>query len=246
MDILRRIYRNVAGCTINGQTITYAGKSYDSKLPITFPTGKSKEYTLGEVVLYLKHSELSFTEYLEECQKAGISPVNYLDQISIKEDLDSYKVAVVPGSFIMPCYTHNLYYDIPEPSLKINIILINDITSRVHIGNIVKLLKDNVLNTEYTTEPGIKGECSFEKDGKECVVYSNLEEAPSRGWKSISAVILDVGHVSGEEWLSRHSKLPAETAIFSFQSCSPGMVHLNIVENKIQNYSQFWEYINGK
>lgn len=238
MDILKRIYNNTSICKLEGNMLHVATKTYPSAMPVEFPTEKSKKYTLGEVAFCLLNSNLSFTEYVARCQSAGVSPVNYLDQLAIKEDIAAFQTVAVPGTFLKPCYTHNLQYDIPKLDPTTTILLVNDITSRVTINNITTLLCENRLEPDiaYGTRSGAA--IQFEKFGKKYVIYENM---PKDAWEPITLVFIDLGITQANDWMSSHEKISRDAKLFCFQGGSKELVHAVLSGRKLQNYDEIWD-----
>lgn len=236
MDILKKAANNPNACRIEGTDVHVGGKSYPGDMTVSFPSKKQKSYSLSSAVFYLMHTATPLMTYISLCQQAGIPPVGYLDQLSLKEDVAQYEDMKVPGVFLQPVYTHHKAYDIPCISDMYYIVVPSDVSCPININNASQLLAP--AGSRAAALP------VFEIDGQTFWVRDNPKELKDGDWKKVKSVFLDGTIQQLEGWEDKFYAIRKKAAIFSVVDCPYQRTNLHFKDDKIENLDEIYSTIN--
>lgn len=253
MDILKRVVALPQSCRVDGSTVYVGARAIPADTPVAFPRPKSREYTLGSVVFFLLHSNLSFTEYAKKCQEAGITSVNYLDQSAITEDISNYRIMRVDGEFIRPSYSSHKKYTIPDLMEEWIILLISDFTSKIRKKELIRLLFECDNNeTSHNTHTSVSLEASdkkgpdmsssLTKDGRNFTICDNVQQLTVNDWPKVCAVFVS-GRVCADEAIERLKQLPKQAARFAFQTGCTRATSLQLINGRLDRPEKVWQEI---
>ena len=243
MDILKKATSNMQDCKISDNKVEVLNRSYDGEMIIEFPTKKSKEYNLKSVIFYLMNANIPLKDYVTNCQEKNILPVGYLDQASIKTDINNFKSTSLSGFFFRPVYGTGKKYEIPYENNENYILVSNNILSTINIGNIMDVMDNNYVSNQSVT-PFFSESKKYERDGIQYVIYNDASKFTDSDWNKVKVVFLD-GFKSQiksyEKYLALISK---NAAIFSFDETDEINSHRLILEgDKIKNHQEMWKII---
>jgi len=235
MDLLKKASTNPEQCLATNTKVRILDKEYDGKQPVSLPAKTSKEYSLSSVVFYLLHSELSLKEYVTLCKNEGISPISYLDRAPIQSCIENYTPTHVNGFFIKPKYERETPYEILSSSTKAIVSVPDSIVSKIHIGNIERLLKDGVLDpTPYN--PLCQKKVEFTIDGLLVEARSDLHNLSDEEWGSVRGVFADTGdYFNGNNLISR---VPSTATIFTLSDEKFKSIRILFQNNKVRNLNE--------
>lgn len=237
MDILKKAYSNMSHCVVDENSTKLQDKDLDGSKTIDFPTQKSKEYTLRSVLFFLKHPDLSLKEYVTLCKKNNINPISYVDKASIISDIENYESSKVKGFFVYPSYSDStVNYSIPSTKQK-NIILIPySLTSRVHMGNVEKLLTQGIFEqvpNDFISNFSKKiliNEMPFEITND----YLKISD-----WNRVKAVFIE--NSDSPEVLDILSKCTKGTIFLSFKDTSFNSFKIEMSGSSVKNYQELFQ-----
>lgn len=245
MDILKKAYSNIKYCSIKKDDVEVCGKIYSKKTPVNFTSNKSKDYTLDSIIFYLMNINTPLTEYVEKCQKEKIMPVSYLDQASIREDINNYSGTVVPGFFVQPTYTNNRHYDIPDVRDFYYILVPNDVLSVINIENIEGLLSTGTLSKEHS-EPFSKITRDFTFENINFKIINDTDLLSENDWDGVRAVFINDKDYLISKIGDKMAKLCKTSAIFTMTPRSFQSIRLVFENNKLKNYDEVIDEIKRK
>lgn len=235
MDIIKKASLNLVNCKATKDSVYIFDEEYEGDKAVEFPTKLSKEYNLSAIVFYLLNSNKSITEYLALCKKSKINPISHVDKASIQNGIETYAAKKVPGYFMRPEYTRLKPYDMELLPDKNIIIVPDNISSKIHMGNIEKLLVLGVFE-EIPFNPLFGKVHVITINNIDFEVRSDIKNFTDSDWKSIRAIFKDsLQNLDSDEVIS---KIPRNANIFSLSDEKFKSIQILIKNNKIHNHKE--------
>ncbi|KAM0680178.1 hypothetical protein GINT2_001561 [Glugoides intestinalis] len=236
MDLLKKAYTNIDSCAIDGNSILVLGKRYDAEQIVTFPTKKTKAYSLKDAVFFLLNSEKKSMEYMSLCKQSGVTPISHVDKANILSDIQSFETEEVKGFFVEPQYVRtcekNIKYEIPTTRPKNIILVSNSLIAKIHIDNIEKLLLEGVLD-ETMVDPFSRDRKEIKVAGNIFTVIRNAESLKEQDWKLVKAAFLE--NIETEESRNILKNSPKDSAIFTIKDVKLKAIKLEFSGGILQN-----------
>lgn len=234
MDILKKAHASIDQCIVDEQSTKFQGKDVDGSQIVIFSSPKSKEYTLRSVLFFLLHSDKPLKEYVTLCKKNNISPISYVDKASILNDIESYEVGTVKGFFVYPSYSDpNANYSISSIKYRNIIIIPFSLTSKIHMGNVEKLLSQGVYEQTpndpicNNTRRILIKEIPFEITND----YSTIQD-----WEQVKAIFIE--NSNSPEILEILSKCPKDVVLFTFRNEKFNSFKIEISGSTVKNFQE--------
>lgn len=237
MEILKKASLNIDDCRINKQETTVQGVTVDGSLELAFPSPKSKAYTLRSVLFFLQHKNRTFIEYVTLCKNNGVSPISYVDQASILNDIASYEVCTVKGFFIYPTYSStSSKYVIPSIRNRDLIVLPYSLTARIHMGNVEALLSEGRF-VPSSPSPLAKRNATIDIGGVPYEVSCGLSAV--QDWARVRAVFVDEIPADGGATLPYvMERCPAGTFYLSLKDIDSSFMKIEISGGRVKNFAE--------
>lgn len=243
MDLVKRASSNLEASSVKDDQASILGRTYDGRQVVRFPTKKTKEYTLSSVVFYLLNSKKTLTEYVTLCKKSGVSPVSYVDRASIQADIESYSAGGVSGFFVQPAYTRPSAYDIPPIRNRKIIVVPDGVLSKIHIGNIEKLLADGIFDP-VPFNPLSPSSKEILVDGVIYEVHGSVSSFEEEDWQCVRAVFMDFVDVGGLADVL--PKMPSGCAVFTLSDERLKSVQILLRGKTVRNHSEILRTLRGQ
>ncbi|KAI4292018.1 hypothetical protein PAPHI01_1292 [Pancytospora philotis] len=230
MDLVSKAAKDPEGCRVEGASVQIGGKTYDGDALVEFPSPKQKAYSLSAVVFYLINSAVPLGEYFNLCIQAGVPSVGFLDQLSLKEDLKSYKASEVRGAYVRPVYSSNRAYAIPCISDIYYIIVPSDVSSPININNIARLLTPD--GARAAASPVFKlGDATFWARDEPC----DLREGD---WEKVKAIFLSGDPAQLDGWEDRFHAAAKAAAVFSLADSQFANAKVRMRDDQLENLGE--------
>lgn len=260
MDILKRASKSTEHCSVDEQLVTVLGRAYPSETPVEFPTSKSRAYSLGAVVFFLIHGGLSIGEYVTLCKQSGVPQVSYLDQASIREDIERFTASEVRGFFRVPAYTSHRHYVLPSLDDTYILLVSGDILSILNTASLPALLAGGpavlgedadgqMLGKSMGRSLGKSLSNSFiERNGSRFVFVDyaaaaggSLEEDD---WGRVKGAFLGDEQQAGSKYPGGSHRINGNSmALFSMTGTERGSVKLLMEDDRLVNKEEVWGHI---
>lgn len=236
MDILKKAYSNLEECKVDQNGAFVQGKKYDQQQIITFPTKKSKEYTLGSILFFLINSNKTIGEYMSLCKQNGFLPISHVDKTSILSEIENYEPINIKGFFIGQRYENNKEYEVPNIKKRNIIIVPNSLVSKINLESVERLLikgsfEYSIANplSENIKEINIKDQN-----------YKIVKNSNKNDWDKVKAVFIE--NSRAEECKKMLLDCPKDVLIFSLEEESFKCIKLEIVDGVLKNREKVLNY----
>lgn len=165
------------------------------------------------------------------CKKNEIAPISHVDKSKISQYVEEYFEEKIDGFFIWPSYERDEPYKI-QTDKRSTIIVSDSVGSKIHIGNIVDLLTNGILQpTPYNpmSEKTVKVNI-----GGDFYIRSDITKFTVHDFESVKAVFIESMATSNISF----NQLPANCMIFSLSDEKTKSFKILLKNGRVRNYQE--------
>ncbi|EJW04025.1 hypothetical protein EDEG_01659 [Edhazardia aedis USNM 41457] len=170
---------------------------------VNFDCKLSKKYTFKCILFFAKNSRIPFSDYVEQCKRENIEPIDITDSEPILNELNYINIPKI--DVIYPAYASSQNYaflekiDISEDITKVrlfNIIVPQSVTSNITLANIEDfLLKGLFVPADIEDTLGISDNVKFFNNLDNIKYRFNVVSDPSlfckKDWDQTVCIFVD-------------------------------------------------------
>ncbi|KAM0679228.1 accessory factor associated with RNA polymerase II [Binucleata daphniae] len=198
---------------------TYEITEHEKTKIVDLDTCLSNDYTLEQLIFYVKHCKDSHNEYFEKCANSHILPVSLIDTKYILDAINNYHIS----NYSFTNNTTNLQKDFSyilsykeeknkkNVNIVYNIVVPNSINSLITTQNVVEFcinknlidatFEDNLLSPDYMM-------CKLQ--GFDVRIVNNADNFSQKDWQNTLCIFVD-----GESWQFKKWKVTDLVSVFT-------------------------------
>jgi parafibromin len=252
MDLLKKVLNDPKLCRLNPTTITVQSKTLPKSQTVPFREIPNKEYSLEELVFFILHKDLKYTEYLSVCKENGVGKIYYTDQKIIMNAIREAKEAPAAVRLDHPDrryigsqdYSHlrslceggeehggyESYY----------IIVPSSLTAPVNLGKIEEFLRSGRCPSGAAVweEDSVKAEIN----GVRLEMRDNVNAFTSEDWRRAVCIFVDGSKWQTAEWKIQDlaevfNSIPTFYLTRAHSRKNPYLGHYNVIEILLEDDS---------